>query len=176
MKTTVFIATSLDGFIARRDGSIDWLVKFENTEVNLAYTEFMGKIDAVVIGRGTFETVLAFPSWPYERKVFVLSTTIHHAPGNLRDKVAIVAMKPRELLAFLAGEGYSNPYIDGGRVIQSFLREDLVDEMTVTVAPVIIGSGIPLFNNLDAELQFNHMETRVYPNGLVRSRYERMRR
>ncbi|HUI30081.1 MAG TPA: dihydrofolate reductase family protein [Candidatus Acidoferrales bacterium] len=175
MKTSVFIATSLDGFIARKDGNIDWLVEFENPDVNSAYAEFIGKIDSIVIGRGTFETALAFPSWPYDRKVFVLSTTMRNVPERLKRKIEIVAMKPKELLNYISRGGYSNLYIDGGKVIQSFLTEDLIDEMTITRVPVLLGSGIPLFDSLDREYRFEHLETKVYPNGLVRSRYERKR-
>lgn len=176
MKTSVFIATSLDGFIARKDGRIDWLVKFESPDVFTSYNEFISKIDAIVIGRGTFETVLAFPSWPYNRPVFVLSTTIRDLPEKLKGMAAVVSMKPGELLNYLQGKGYSNLYIDGGKVIQSFLKEDLIDEMTITKVPVLIGSGIPLFDILDHDLSFKHVETKVYQNGLVRSRYERRRK
>ena len=175
MKTSVFIATSLDGFIARKDGRIDWLVKFESRDVFASYNEFISKIDAIVIGRGTFETVLAFPSWPYKRPVFVLSATIRDLPEKVKGKAAVVSMKPRELLSYLQGKGYLNLYIDGGKVIQGFLKEDLIDEMTITKVPVLIGSGIPLFDVLNRDLPFRHVETKVYPNGLVRSRYERKR-
>jgi len=175
MKTSVFIAASLDGFIARKDGSIDWLSEFESADVFTSYDEFIKRIDAIVIGRGTFETVLAFRSWPYKKPVFVLSKTIHDVPDNLREKAEVVAMKPGELLDYLSSKGHSNLYIDGGKVIQSFLTEDLIDEMTITKVPVLIGGGIPLFDVLDRDLQFQHMETKVYSNGLVRSRYERNR-
>ncbi len=176
MKTSVFIATSLDGFIARKDGSIDWLVKFESPDVFASYNEFISKIDAIVIGRGTFETVLAFPSWPYNKPVFILSTTIHDVPDKLEGKATVLSMKPGELLIYLQDKGYSSLYIDGGKVIQGFLKDDLIDEMTITKVPVIIGRGIPLFDILDRELPFRHIETKVYPNGLVRSRHERIRK
>ena len=87
MKTTVYIGTSLDGFIARKDGDIDWLTQFANDEAMHAYEEFMSRIDAIVIGRGTFEKVLTFPSWPYEQKVFLLSTSIKQVPDILREKI-----------------------------------------------------------------------------------------
>ncbi|MFZ1081857.1 MAG: dihydrofolate reductase family protein [Candidatus Kryptoniota bacterium] len=170
------MGTSLDGFIAKKDGDIDWLVKFENREVNDSYREFMSKIDAVVIGRGTFEKVLTFPSWPYEKKVFVLSTGIKQVPDMLRGKVTVLSMKPRELLNYLSSEGFSNIYVDGGKVVQGFLKEDCIDEMIITKVPVLIGSGIPLFGFLDNDLQFKHIRTDVYSNGLVKSRYERERK
>ncbi|MBI3609573.1 MAG: dihydrofolate reductase [Nitrospirae bacterium] len=175
MKTIVYIGTSLDGFIARKDGEIDWLVKFEKP-VRGDYAEFISKIDAVVMGRGTFEKVLTFPSWPYEKKVFVLSTTIKQVPAKLKRKVTVLSMKPRELLDYLSNEGFSNIYVDGGKVIQSFLKEDCIDEMIITKAPVLIGSGIPLFGYLDHDLPFKHIRTKVYSNGLVKSHYKRKRK
>jgi dihydrofolate reductase len=173
MKTSVYIGTSLDGFIARKDGDIDWLVKFENHEVNESYREFMSKIDAIVIGRGTFEKVLSFPSWPYEKKVYVLSSSIKQVPELVRDKVSILSMEPKVLLRFLSKEGYSNIYVDGGKVIQDFLIKDCVDVLIITKVPELIGSGIPLFGFLDHDLQFTHIRTDVYSNGLVKSHYER---
>jgi dihydrofolate reductase len=174
MKTIVYIGTSLDGFIARKDGEIDWLVKFEKP-VRDDYRKFISQIDAVVIGRGTFEKVLTYPSWPYEKKVFVLSTRLKRIPDKLRGKVTVLSMKPRELLDYLSDDGFSNIYVDGGKVIQSFLKEDCIDEMIITKAPVLIGSGIPLFGHLDQDLPFKHVRTKVYANGLVKSHYKRKR-
>ena len=176
MKTKVYIGTSLDGFIARKDGNIDWLVQFASDEAIHSYEEFMSRIDAIVIGRGTFEKVLTFPSWPYDKKVFVLSASITEVPDIAREKVIILAMKPRELLDYLSAKGLSNIYIDGGKVIQSFLKEDLIDELIISKAPVLIGTGIPLFDCLDADLSFKHIRTAIQSNGLVRSYYERNRR
>ncbi|MDP4264474.1 MAG: dihydrofolate reductase family protein [Bacteroidota bacterium] len=176
MKSIVYIGTSLDGFIARNDGDFDWLAQFANDEAIRAYEELINRIDAIVMGRGTFEKVLSFPSWPYDKKVFVLSASIQQVPDMLREKVSVLSMKPAGLLSFLSGEGFSNIYIDGGKVIQSFLQEDLVDELIVSKAPVLIGSGIPLFGYLAADVSFNHIRTEVQSNGLVRSYYERNRK
>lgn len=115
MKTSVYTGSSLDGFIARKDGEIDWLVKFANDEAIQSYEEFMSRIDAIVIGRGTFEKVLTFPSWPYQKKVFVLSTTINEIPEMARNKITILSMQPNELLSYLSKEGFLNIYVDGGR-------------------------------------------------------------
>jgi len=176
MKTTVYIGTSLDGFIARKDGDIDWLTRFANDEAIHAYEEFMSGIDAIVIGRGTFEKVLTFPSWPYEKKAFVLSTSIKQVPDILREKITVLSMKPKELLNYLSGNGFSSIYVDGGKVIQEFLKEDLIDKLIISKVPVLIGSGIPLFDYLDTDLQFKHIQTQVSSNGLVRSYYERQRK
>ena len=175
MKTIVYIGTSLDGFIARKDGDIDWLTQFANDEAIRAYEKFMSRIDAIVIGRGTFEKVLTFPSWPYNKEVFVLSTSIKEVPEIAREKVTVLSMNPKELLSYLSSKGFSGIYIDGGNVIQQFLKEDLIDELIISKVPVLIGKGIPLFGDLDTDLQFKHIRTIVSSNELVRSYYERKR-
>ncbi len=173
MKTIVYIGTSLDGFIARENGDFDWLTQFADNDAIHAYEEFMNRIDAIVIGKGTFEKILTFPSWPYEKKTFVLSTSLIQLPDILRDKATLLSMKPKELLSHLSGIGFSSIYVDGGKVIQSFLKEDLIDDLIISKVPVLIGNGIPLFDFLSADLQFKHIKTEVQSNGLVRSYYKR---
>lgn len=172
MKTIVYVGTSLDGFIARIDGDIGWLTEFEEA-VQDDFRKFIKRIDAIVMGRGTFEKVLTFPTWPYDKKVFVLSTRIKRIPDKLRGRVIVLSTKPRTLLKNLSKRGFSNIYVDGGKVIQSFLKEDCIDEMIITKAPVLIGSGIPLFGPLAQDMPFKHVRTKVYPNGLVKSYYKR---
>jgi dihydrofolate reductase len=173
MKTIVYVGTSLDGYIARADGEFGWLSQFANDEAISAYKELIDRIDVIVIGRGTFEKVLTFPSWPYDKKVFVLSTSIKEAPVALREKVTILALEPGALVRYLSGMGYSSIYVDGGKVIQAFLKEDLINELIISKAPVLIGSGIALFGSLNRDLEFTHIKTDVCSNGLVRSYYER---
>lgn len=173
MKTIVYIGTSLDGFIARADGDLDWLTQFADDDAIHAYEEFMKRIDAIIIGRGTFEKILSFPSWPYEKKAFVLSSSLKQLPDTLRDKATLLSMKPRELLSYLSGMGFSSVYVDGGKVIQGFLKEDLIDELIISKVPVLIGNGIALFGFLGADLPFKHIKTEVQSNGLVRSYYKR---
>lgn len=139
VKTFVYIGTSLDGFIARENGNFDWLSPFANDEAIDSFKEFINRIDAIIIGRGTFKKVLLFPSWPYEKEVFVLSSSIKQVPGILKDKVTVLAMQPAELLRYLSGKGLSNIYVDGGKVIKDFLKEDLIDELIISKAPVLIG-------------------------------------
>jgi dihydrofolate reductase len=174
MKTAAYIGTSLDGFIARKEGEIDWLNKFDDQETNQSYTEFISGIDAIVIGRGTFEKVVTFPTWFYQQKVFVLSTQIKQIPDSLKDKVTVLSMEPKELLIYLSGRGYSNIYVDGGKVIQSFLNENLLDELIITRVPVLIGDGIPLFGLLDNDITFKHVHTNIFSNGLVKSHYKKI--
>ena len=171
MKVLVYIGTSLDGFIARKDGNIDWLVQFANDEAIDAYKEFIKRVDAIVIGRGTFDKVLSFPSWPYDKPVFVLTTSMSKVPDTLTGKATILSMKPDELINYLSNKGISSIYVDGGKVIQDFLTENLVDELIVSKAPILLGSGIPLFGYLDHDIPFKHIRTLVQSNGLVRSYY-----
>lgn len=177
LKTTVYIATSLDGYIARKDGSIDWLFAVEDpADDDYGYGDFIKTVDAIVMGRGTFETALTFPTWPYEKKVFVLSTTLKRVPDNLTGKAEVLSASPKALLDELSRKGYSHLYIDGGKTIQRFLNDDLIDDMIVTKIPVLLGDGIPLFGRLRRDIHFNHIETKVYSNGLVKSHYTRKER
>jgi len=173
LKVIVYIGTSLDGFIARKDGDIDWLTQFANDEAIHAYEEFISRIDAIVIGRGTFEKVLTFPSWPYNKKVFVLSNSIKQVPDALKEKVTVLSINPTGLLSYLSGLGFSSIYIDGGKVIQDFLKENLVDELIISKVPILIGTGIQLFGELNTDLKFQHIQTQVQSNGLVRSYYKK---
>ena len=176
MKAFVYIGTSLDGFIARTNGDIEWLVQYANDEAIQAYEEFISKIDAVVIGRGTFDKVLTFPSWPYEKKVFVLSNTLKKLPAIVENKAILLSLSPADTLKKLSQEGYTNVYVDGGLVIQNFLKADLIDELIISKVPIIIGSGIPLFADVKQDLLFQHVKTEVQSNELVRSYYKRKRR
>ena len=176
MKTSVYIGTSLDGFIARMDANIDWLTQYANDDAIHAYEEFMNRIDAIVIGKGTFEKILTFPSWPYEKKAFVLSTSLKQLPDTLKNKATLLSMKPKELLSYLAGMDFSSIYVDGGKVIQGFLKEDVIDDLIISRVPVLIGNGIPLFGFLSTDLKFEHIRTEIQSNGLVRSHYIKERR
>ncbi|MFJ4778711.1 dihydrofolate reductase family protein [Streptomyces sp. NPDC088762] len=144
-RTAVTIGVSLDGFIARPDGDIEWLTGYSEEEVgDTGYQEFMAGIDTLAMGRNTYEKVLTFGFWPYEgKRVAVLSTTL-----TTDDARITVYRSLDELLAGLTDSGAENVYVDGGRMVQTFLREGLLDELTITTAPVLIGSGIPLFGEL----------------------------
>ena len=174
IQVSVFIATSLDGFIARPDGDIAWLHEFEpmGDGDDGGYSELFDSVDALVMGRGTFEKVLEFDGWPYGTKpVIVLSKSLTEVREKLRDHVRIDASTPQEILDTLSKEGCKHIYLDGGKVIQSFLREGLVDEMTLTVIPILLGQGLPLFGHLDADIKLQLLESRSWDNGFVQSRY-----
>lgn len=169
MKASVFVGTSLDGFIARAGGELDFLPA-DGGEPH-GYEEFMATVDALVIGRKTFETVLAFGSWPYgEKPVFVLSTNpLADAPAGA--VVERLAGDPADIAARLAARGFRHIYVDGGVTIQRFLRAGLIDRLVVTRVPVLIGTGIPLFGALPRDVRLRHVATRAYASGLVQSEY-----
>ena len=172
----VYIATSLDGFIATVDGGIDWLNDIPNPEQSdYGYSEFNSGIDALVMGRGTFEKVLTFGDWPYEKPVYVLSNSMTEVPEHVAGKAEIIRGDFSEQIKQLNEIGHGNLYIDGGKVIQSFLNEDLIDEMIITIVPILLGDGIPLFGKLDHNLKFKHKKTEIYNNSLVKSHYMRSR-
>ena len=178
MANTVYIATSLDGYIAKEDGNIDWLMNIPNPEKSdYGFSEFLGRVDGIFMGRKTFEVVLSFPDWPYSKPipVFVLSNTWQTLPVKVSGKAEIVSGELQRILAALKDRGINNLYVDGGNTIQAFLKEDLIDEMIITKVPILLGSGIPLFGKNELELAFEHVETEVINNFLVRSRYLRKR-
>lgn len=174
MKTSVYIATSLDGFIARQDGSIDWLPSGEDAgNEDYGYLEFMSAVDALVMGRHTYETVLSFGAWPYgDKPVFVLSHQQLRIPDSLANTVFAMSAPPGEVIQRLSERGYNHLYIDGGQTIQGFLREGLVDQLIITKVPILIGAGIPLFGALPRDVRLHHIETVQFDNGLVQSKYE----
>jgi dihydrofolate reductase len=169
----VFIATSLDGYIARPDGTLDWLLCYEDAGDDHGYTAFIAGMDAIVMGRGTFETVLSFDPWPYDLPVLVLSATLDDAavPDRLKGKVEIVNLTPIAAMEHLARAGHARAYVDGGRLVLSFLAQGLIADMIVTKAPVLIGEGRPLFGALPTDVALEHLGTKAYASGLVQSHY-----
>lgn len=171
----VFIACSLDGFIARPDGNLDWLDQAAASGVgeDHGYEAFMACVDTLVMGRGTFEKVLTFPAWPYAgKRVIVLSRSLagNDLPVHLREVVELHGETLVELLPKLADS--RGVYVDGGQVIQSFLRAGLIDELIITRLPVLLGQGLPLFGALDSDIALKHVQTRVFEgSGFVQSVY-----
>lgn len=174
--TTVgYVATSLDGFIARPDGALDWLGQPEEGEDH-GWASFIATVDTIVMGRATFEKVLSFDAWPYEgTPLLVLSRTLKSIPEHLQGKAEICALDPDALMQAMAEKGCERVYVDGGKTIQSFLRADLIDELVITRIPVLIGRGIPLFGALDTDLAWEHLTTETLAKGLVKSAYRRSR-
>lgn len=171
MRASVFIATSVDGFIARPDGVLDWLPQGDVEEHG--YTAFFASVDALVIGRGTFEIVQGFGEWPYKDKpVFVLSSRPLDLSAAGGAPVEQMSGAPAEIVARLEARGIRHIYVDGGITIQRFLRAGLIQRLIITRIPVLIGQGIPLFGALDSDIRLNHVATRHYASGLVQSEYE----
>lgn len=174
MRTSVFVGTSLDGFIARRNGQYDFL-DIEGIEPH-GYDEFIATVDALVIGRKTFETVLAFSEWPYgNRQVVVLSSHPLDFSRARGTRVEQMSGAPEEIVSRLSARGFQHVYVDGGVTVQGFLRAGLIDRLTVTRVPVLIGDGIPLFGSLGRDVRLRHIATQTYPSGMVKSEYELVR-
>jgi dihydrofolate reductase len=169
MNASVFIATSLDGFIARSNGDLDWLPPGGGEPHG--YDEFMATVDALVIGRKTLETVLGFEAWPYGQKpVFVLSTRTL-APTPLGAVVERMSGDPADIVSQLAARGIRHAYVDGGITIQRFLQAGHIHRLIITRVPILLGAGIPLFGPLERDIVLRHVATRQYASGLVQSEY-----
>ncbi len=170
MKLSVFVGTSLDGFIARRDGQYDFLPT-DGGEPH-GYDEFIASVDTILMGRSTFEVVLKLPNWPYgDKRVVVLS----HRPLELSKttgKVEQMSGEPSEIAQKLSASGARHVYVDGGITVQEFLRAGLIHSLTITRVPVLIGDGIPLFGRVPWDIKLRHIGTRQYESGMVTSEYE----
>ena len=172
MTASAFVGASVDGFIARPNGDLDWLPAGGGEPHG--YDEFMATVDAIVIGRKTFEAVLTFPAWPYgDKRVVVLSSRpIDLSVATVRGAVVErMGGPPAEIVSELAAGGAHHLYVDGGITIQGFLREGLIQRLVITRVPVLIGDGIPLFGSLPRDIRLRHIVTRHYPSGLVQSEY-----
>lgn len=169
-KNYVFIARSLDGYIADKNGGLDWLNSIPNPDqLDMGYGNFIKQVDAIVMGRVTFETVCSFDmDWPYTIPVFIMSRTINSIPEEYRDKVKLVKGSLAEILEEIHQQGYSQLYIDGGTTIQGFLKEDLIDELIITTIPILLGGGSPLFSDLPRQAEFEHQKTEVFLERLFR--------
>lgn len=174
-KNIVFVAKSLDGFIAGKNGELDWLETVENPDGNdMGFVALMEEVDALVMGRNTFETVVGFGGdWPYAKHVFVLSRSLQHIPTAYQDKVSLIQGDLLQVLDEIHQKGYHNLYIDGGKTVQEFLKKDLIDELRISTIPILLGDGIPLFSTLPLPMKWNHIKTEVFLNQIVQSQYTR---
>ncbi|HMM81204.1 MAG TPA: dihydrofolate reductase family protein [Pyrinomonadaceae bacterium] len=174
IKCSVFCGASVDGFIAGESGNIEWLHRpeYETSEAfGLTYDGFIASVDTVVIGRHTFEKVLGFDGWPYKIPVVVLSSTLRQLPENLEGKARLLSAPPKEIVEQLSAEGKRHLYVDGGITIQKFLKARLIDEITITLLPTVLGAGIPLFGSVGVERRLKLIETASAKNGFVQVRY-----
>lgn len=169
-----FLGISIDGYIAGPDGDLSWLDAVPNPdESDLGYFDFIASIDAIVMGRGSFETVVGFDGpWPYEIPVIVMSSSLESIPDKAVN-TELTTASPHELVDQLAARDMTKLYIDGGAVVTSFIRSGLLDELTTTTLPVVLGAGIPLFGHLDESTWFEHVSTEVFLGQLVQTAYRR---
>ncbi|MDX8387495.1 MAG: dihydrofolate reductase family protein [Ghiorsea sp.] len=179
MKVSVYIATSLDGFIAREDGALDWLPGSDGSidpllkDEDFGYQNFMDSVDTLVMGRNTFELVISSGFWPYvDKHVIVLSSSLTKLPSRLPASVSLKKCSPKTIYEGLKKIGANHIYVDGGKTIQSFLNTGLVDEVTITTVPILIGTGIPLFSKLQNDIKLQHIETKTFTNGFVQNKYQ----
>jgi dihydrofolate reductase len=175
MPNIVFIATSLDGYIADKDGGVDWLHSIPNPEnLDMGYADLIDRIDALVMGRKTFEKVCSFDcDWPYSKPVFVLSNSMKSIPEGYEGKAETIKGSLSVVIESIHKKGYKRLYIDGGVTVQSFLKEDLIDEIIISVIPILLGGGIPLFGELPEPLEFEHVKTQVFLSAIVQNHYRK---
>ena len=175
-KCSVFIATSLDGFIARKNGNLDWLPGSDGVPVpggeDYGYKSFFESIDALILGRKTYELASSVPEWPYTGKsVVVLSSRYPKTLQPISQDIEGTSLPPRELLSEMESRSVQHIYVDGGTTIQSFLRDRLIDELTVIRVPVLIGEGISLFGPTGRDIKLRHISTKTFPSGWAQSKY-----
>ena len=172
MQISIFIATSLDGFISRPDGAIDWLPAEPSGE-DYGYERFITSVDTLIMGRKTYEQVLSFPNWPYGAlPVVVLTTRALHILPSLARTVTTMSGTPSAIVQTLEAQGVKHVYVDGGVTIQNFLAADLITQLTITTIPILIGRGIPLFGPSEHDIPLKHLAGKSYPNGFTQNTYE----
>ncbi|KKB08713.1 dihydrofolate reductase family protein [Devosia chinhatensis] len=169
----VFIGTSLDGFIARSNNDIAWLTDYPTPGEDHGFTAHMDRVDGVVMGRGTYDAVKTMRPWLYDKPVVVLSRSLtqNQIAPDIASKVEVINATPQEAMGLFAKRGWQRVYVDGGTVIQSFLKAGLIDDLVISRLPVLIGEGISLFGPLAEDVQLDHFETKTFPSGLVQSTY-----
>lgn len=165
----IMMAMSLDGFVARNDHSLDWLNKQPTEDEDHGFFEFMDSVDALVMGSGSLRTVLGFGEWPYQKPVVVLSRTMtkQDLPEHLQDKIEFSTASPEALWNTFGERGYKRIYVDGGAIIRSFLKARLVQDMKITIVPILIGEGIRIFENTNRDTDLELVSTEQFPSGLV---------
>lgn len=183
MKCSVFIATSTDGYIATAEGAVDWLHSAGNPDADMSdspdmgFGAFMASVDCMIMGRKCMEMISSMnlppEQWPYgDIHIVVLSNTIKTPPENLKGKVEMFSGDIAELVKELEGKGFSHAYIDGGSTITSFLNHKLINEMTITRAPVLLGEGIPLFGKLNNQIKLVSSKATAFANDFIQEKYE----
>ncbi len=183
MKCSVFIATSADGYIATEDGGVEWLDTAGRSEADIAdnpdmgFAEYLSSVDCLIMGRKCMEKISSFEltadQWPYgERRIVVLSRTLREPSPNLPGKVEMYNGEIPHLIAEMEQQGFQHAYVDGGATITSFLNLQLIDEICLTRAPVLLGGGIPLFGKTDRQIRLENARASAFANDFVQVRYD----
>lgn len=160
---------SIDGYIAKKDGNLNWLEYGHTGDEDYGFKKFIDSVDALVLGRNTYEVVSGFDKWPYEgKRVVVLSNTLN----KVRNKAELFCGQLTHLATMLHSEGIKHMWIDGGITVSKFLEAGLVDDITISVIAMVLGSGIPLFSTMNREHKCRLLSTQSYPSGLVQLKYE----
>lgn len=168
----VYIAASLDGYIAGPNHELDWLEHVPNPDGDdFGFADHMASIDAVVMGRGTFDAVSGFRPWPYDKPVLVVSSSLRELADDLADAVEVISGSPTEVIEHCSDRGLHDLYIDGGKLVTSFLDEGLIDEITISWVPVFLGAGISLFGPIAQTTWWELASTRGFAGGMVQSTY-----
>lgn len=168
-KISIYIAMSIDGYIARKDGGLDWLEYGHTGDEDYGFKKFMNDIDALILGRNTYEVVTSFDKWPYDgKRVIVLSNIL----TDVRKEAELFCGQLHDLVSTLHSEGTKHVWVDGGITVSKFLEAGLVDDITISVIAVVLGSGIPLFNTMNREHRCRLISSQSYPSGLVQLKYE----
>ncbi len=176
MGNHIFMGISIDGYIADKNKSVAWLEAYPQEQgTESTFNMFLENMDAIIMGRHTFEMVHSFGQWPYTKPVIVLSQSLEALPSGYEGKATLSKESVKDVLLSAFRKGYNELYIDGGKVVQSFMQLDLIDSMTLTQVPEVLGGGVALFGELDASLKFKHIHTQVLDGGLVMSGYMRKR-
>jgi len=175
MSNIVFIATSIDGYIADKDGGIDWLQSIPNPDnLDMGWVDLIKRIDAIVMGRKTFEKVCSFDcDWPHSKPVLVLSSSMKSIPEEYEGKAELIKGSLSSVMKTIHQKGHKHLYIDGGVTVQNFLKEDLIDEFIITVIPTLLGGGMPLFGELPKPMDFEHVKTEIFLKAIVQNHYRR---
>ncbi|BCE03561.1 dihydrofolate reductase family protein [Marinicellulosiphila megalodicopiae] len=173
MTNIVYIATSLDGYIADKNNQVDWLHDIQNKDgSDMGYADLMDRIDVIVMGKNTFDLVASFDGdWPYTKPVVVLSQSMKTIPNGCEDKIQIMSGNPQQIMQQIKTLGFKNAYIDGGNTIQQFLQANLIDELIITTIPVLLGGGISLFGSLEQPIKCEIQYSNVFSNEIVQSGY-----
>lgn len=169
----IMMAMTLDGFVARADHSLDWLMKQPTQDEDHGFKAFQDSVDVIVMGSGSYRTVMGFDAWPYTKPVIVLSRSMSRTdiPDALQGRLEVCGLDPVALMDDLATRGMARAYIDGGAIIRSFMAAGLIMDMRVTVVPMLIGQGIRLFGEIPADIDLELVGATPYPSGLVDLEY-----